>query len=230
MTRGLSPRSVARAVACVRGFYKFLALERRLEQSPAADLRAPQAWPALPKFLDLDEVERLLAQPDVTTPRGLRDKALLQTLYASGMRVSELVGVKPGDLSLDEGYLTCIGKGDKQRIVPVGQEAIDWLRRYMQDGRPTLLKKRTSPWLFVNARDGGPLSRVGFWKVLRAYGREAGITRDLSPHVVRHSFATHLLERGADLRAIQLMLGSRRPVDDPDLYACAGGAPARGIR
>jgi len=207
MTRGLAPRSVARAVACVRGFYKFLALERRLEQSPAADLRAPKAWPALPKFLDLDEVERLLAQPDVTTPRGLRDKALLQTLYASGMRVSELVGVKPGDLSLDEGYLTCIGKGDKQRIVPVGQEAIDWLRRYMQDGRPTLLKKRTSPWLFVNARDGGPLSRVGFWKVLKAYGREAGITRDLSPHVVRHSFATHLLERGADLRAIQLMLG-----------------------
>jgi integrase/recombinase XerD len=207
MTRGLSPRSVARAVACVRGFYKFLALERRLEQSPAADLRAPRAWPALPKFLDLDEVDRLLAQPDITTPRGLRDKALLQTLYASGMRVSELVAVKPGDLSLDEGYLTCIGKGDKQRIVPVGQEAIDWLRRYMQDGRPTLLKKRTSPWLFVNARDGGPLSRVGFWKVLKAYGRDAGISRDLSPHVVRHSFATHLLERGADLRAIQLMLG-----------------------
>ena len=207
MTRGLSPRSVARAVACVRGFYKFLALERRLQESPAADLRAPRAWPALPKFLDLDEVDRLLAQPDVTTPRGLRDKALLQTLYASGMRVSELVGVKPGDLSLDEGYLTCIGKGDKQRIVPIGQEATDWLRRYMQDGRPTLLKKRTSPWLFVNARDGGPLSRVGFWKVLKAYGREAGITRDLSPHVLRHSFATHLLERGADLRAIQLMLG-----------------------
>jgi integrase/recombinase XerD len=207
MTRGLSPRSVARAVACIRGFYKFLALERRIEQSPAADLRAPRAWPALPKFLDLDEVDRLLAQPDVTTPRGLRDKALIQTLYASGMRVSELVAVKPGDLSLDEGYLTCIGKGDKQRIVPVGQEAIDWLRRYMQDGRPALLKKRASPWLFVNARDGGPLSRVGFWKVLKAYGIEAGISRDLSPHVLRHSFATHLLERGADLRAIQLMLG-----------------------
>jgi integrase/recombinase XerD len=207
MTRGLSPRSVARAVACIRGFYKFLALERRIEQSPAADLRAPRAWPALPKFLDLDEVDRLLAQPDVTTPRGLRDKALIQTLYASGMRVSELVAVKPGDLSLDEGYLTCIGKGDKQRIVPVGQEATEWLRRYMQDGRPALLKKRTSPWLFVNARDGGPLSRVGFWKVLKAYGIEAGISRDLSPHVLRHSFATHLLERGADLRAIQLMLG-----------------------
>ena len=207
MSRGLAPRSVARAVACVRGFYKFMALERRLEQSPAADLRAPKAWPALPKFLDLDEVDRLLAQPDTTNPRGLRDKALLQTLYASGMRVSELVAVKPGDLSLDEGYLTCIGKGDKQRIVPVGQEATEWLRRYIRDGRPTLLKKRTSPWLFVNARDGGPLSRVGFWKVLKAYGREAGITRAISPHVLRHSFATHLLERGADLRAIQLMLG-----------------------
>jgi integrase/recombinase XerD len=207
MTMGLSPRSVARAVACVRGFYRFLALERKLDQSPASDLRAPRAWPALPKFLDLDEVDRLLAEPDVSTPRGLRDKALLEVLYASGMRVSELVAVKPGDLNLAEGYLTCIGKGDKQRIVPIGQQATDWLQRYMRDGRPTLLRKRSSPWLFVNARDGGRLSRIGFWKVLKAYGLKAGITREISPHVLRHSFATHLLERGADLRAIQVMLG-----------------------
>jgi integrase/recombinase XerD len=207
MTQGLSPRSVARAVACVRGFYRFLALERTLEQSPAADLRAPRAWPALPKFLDLDDVDRLLAQPDVSTPRGLRDKALLELLYASGMRVSELLAIKPGDLNLDEGYLSCIGKGDKQRIVPMGQQAADWVRRYIREGRPELLHRRSSPWLFVNARDGGRLSRVGFWKVLKAYGLEAGITRELSPHVLRHSFATHLLERGADLRAIQVMLG-----------------------
>lgn len=207
MSSGLSPRSVARSVACVRGFYRFLALERKLDQNPAADLRAPQAWPALPKFLDLDEVDRLLAQPETSTPRGLRDKALIEVLYASGMRVSELVAVRPGDLNLDEGYLTCIGKGDKQRIVPVGQNAADWLKRYVRDGRPVLLRKRTSPWLFVNARDGGPLSRVGFWKVLKAYGAQAGIARELSPHVLRHSFATHLLERGADLRAIQVMLG-----------------------
>ena len=207
MSRGLSPRSVARAVACVRGYFRFTALERTLEQSPAADLRAPRAWAALPRFLDLDDVDRLLVQPDVSTPRGLRDKALLEVLYASGMRVSELVAVKPGDLNLDEGYLTCIGKGDKERIVPVGQAATDWLQRYMRDGRPALLHRRTSPWLFVNARDGGPLSRVGFWKVLKAYGVKAGIARAISPHVLRHSFATHLLERGADLRAIQVMLG-----------------------
>ncbi len=207
MTRGLSPRSVARTVACVRGFYKFLALERKLDESPAGDLRAPRAWPALPKFLSLEEVDALLAAPDASTPRGLRDKALLEVLYASGMRVSELVAVKPGDLNLDEGYLTCVGKGDKQRIVPVGQNAADWLTRYVRDGRAALLRKRSSPWVFVNARDGGPLSRVGFWKVLKAYGVRAGITREISPHVLRHSFATHLLERGADLRAIQVMLG-----------------------
>jgi integrase/recombinase XerD len=207
MTRGLSPRSVARTVACVRGYFRFTALEQKLEESAAADLRAPRAWAALPKFLDLDEVDRLLAQPDVSTPRGLRDKALLEVLYASGMRVTELISIKPGDLNLDEGYLTCIGKGDKQRIVPIGQTASGWVNRYIRDGRPGLLHKRTSPWLFVNARDGGPLSRVGFWKVLKAYGVKAGINRDISPHVLRHSFATHLLERGADLRAIQVMLG-----------------------
>jgi integrase/recombinase XerD len=194
-------------VACVRGFYRFVALERQDRESPAEDLRAPKAWPALPKFLDLEEVDRLLAQPDVSTPRGMRDKALIEVLYASGMRVSELVGVKPGELNLDEGYLTCTGKGDKQRIVPLGDEAASWVRRYMRDGRPALLHRRSSPWLFVNARDGGPLSRVGFWKVLKEYGIKANITRDISPHVLRHSFATHLLERGADLRAIQAMLG-----------------------
>ena len=207
MSSGLSPRSVARAVACVRGFFRFVALERPDQKSPAEDLRAPRAWPALPKFLDLDEVDRLLAQPDVATERGLRDKALIEMLYATGMRVSELLGLKPGDLNLDEGYLTCTGKGDKQRIVPIGQQAADWVRRYMRDSRPRLLHERASPWLFVNARDGGPLSRVGFWKVLKAYGIKAGISREISPHVLRHSFATHLLERGADLRAIQVMLG-----------------------
>jgi integrase/recombinase XerD len=206
MSKGLSPRSVARTVASVRGFFKFLAIERKMDESPAADLKAPRAWPALPKFLDMDEVDRLLAAPEVSTSRGLRDKALLEVLYASGMRVSELVALRPGDLSLENGYLTCIGKGDKQRIVPVGQEAADWLQRYMREGRPALVRKRSSPWLFVNAR-GGPLSRVGFWKILKAYGIQAGISREISPHVLRHSFATHLLERGADLRAIQVMLG-----------------------
>ncbi len=205
MASGLSPRSTARAVACIRGFYRFVAVEQKLDSSPADDIRAPRAWPTLPKFLDLDEVDRLLAQPDVSTPRGLRDKTLISVLYATGLRVTELISLKLPNLRMDEGYLVCTGKGEKERIVPIGQEAIGWVRRYITEGRPKLVK-RASPWLFVNAR-GGPLSRVGFWKLLKEYGITAGISRDISPHVLRHSFATHLLERGADLRAIQMMLG-----------------------
>jgi integrase/recombinase XerD len=207
MTGGLSPRSVARTIACTRGYYRFLLLEKRLETDPAEDLQAPRAWPALPKYLDLDEVDRLLAQPDPATPRGLRDKALIELLYATGLRVTELLSLRPGDVILEAGYLTCIGKGDKQRIVPLGHAAAEWVERYLREGRPRLLKKRASSWLFVNAKGGGRLSRVGFWKLLKVYGIKANISRDLSPHVLRHSFATHLLERGADLRAIQLMLG-----------------------
>ena len=206
MASGLSPRSVARTVACIRGFYRFVSLEQKRDISPADDLQAPRAWAALPKFLDLEDVDKLLAVPDTSTPRGLRDKAMIEVLYATGLRVSELIAVRPNDLHLDEGYLTCVGKGDKERIVPLGQEAVTWVRNYVSEGRPQLAK-RGSPWLFVNARDGGALSRVGFWKVLKEYGVKAGLTRELSPHVLRHSFATHLLERGADLRSIQMMLG-----------------------
>jgi integrase/recombinase XerD len=202
---GLSPRSTARAVACIRGFYRFLAVEQGLDASQADDLQAPRAWPSLPKFLDLEAVDRLLAQPDVSRPRGVRDKTLIAVLYATGLRVSELVALKLSNLHLEDGYLTCVGKGGKERLVPVGQDATDWLRRYISQARPALVA-RSSPWLFVNAR-GGPLSRVGFWKILKEYGLKAGIRQAISPHVLRHSFATHLLERGADLRAIQMMLG-----------------------
>jgi len=209
--RGQSPRSVARAVAAVRGYYRFLLLDQRLAENPAEDLRPPRAWPALPKFLSLEEVDDLIAQPDVTTPLGLRDRALIELLYATGMRVSELVSVRPADLHLDEQYLTCIGKGSKERLIPMGDQAVEWIRRYARDGRPALVqrsarKRAAAPRLFVNGR-GGPLSRIGFWKVLKRYGRLAGIKSAISPHVLRHSFATHLLERGADLRAIQMMLG-----------------------
>ncbi len=203
---GLSPRSAARAVASVRGFYRFLVLDRRLEASPADDLHPPRAWPALPRFLTFEEVDRLIAAPDVTTPRGLRDRAMIEVLYATGLRVSELVGLRPVDLNLEAGYATCTGKGSKQRLVPIGDEAVSWVRRYTAEARPVLLRGRTSPRLFLNARGGG-LSRVGFWKLLKEHGRQAGLPRGLSPHVLRHSFATHLLERGADLRAIQIMLG-----------------------
>ena len=208
MASGLSPRSVARSVACVRGFYRFITAEQKLADNPADDLRAPRAWPSLPKFLSLEDVDRLLAQPDTSTPRGLRDKALIELLYATGLRVSELISLRAGDLNLDEGYLTCIGKGDKQRMVPMGQEAGTWVTRYLREGRPALVKRKGAPSvrLFVNAR-GGALSRIGFWKILKEYGKRAGLSAELSPHVLRHSFATHLLERGADLRMIQVMLG-----------------------
>ncbi len=208
MSQGRSPRSVARAIACYRGFYRFLAIDGRLKASPADDLRPPRAWPSLPRHLSVEEVDRLLAQPDVKTPRGLRDRALIELLYATGLRVSELITLRPGDVNLESSYLTCTGKGEKQRIVPMGDEAADWVRRYLRDARPALLGKRSSPRLFVNARRGGPgLTRVGFWKILKAYGRTARVSPGLSPHMLRHSFATHLLERGADLRAIQMMLG-----------------------
>ncbi len=206
LTGGLAPRSVARAVACVRGFYKFLVLDRQIAVDPAADLTGPRAWAALPRYLSAEEVDRLIAQPDVAEPRGLRDRALIEVLYATGLRVSELVALRVPDLHLDAGYLTCTGKGSKQRVVPLGDEAVSWVRRYVAEGRPVLLRQKPAPWLFANAR-GGRLTRVGFWKILKAYGRGAGVSRDLSPHVLRHSFATHLLARGADLRAIQMMLG-----------------------
>jgi integrase/recombinase XerD len=208
MAEGRSPRSVARAVACFRGFYRFLVVDGRSTASPAADLRPPRAWKTLPRYLSVEEIDHLLAQPDVSTPRGLRDRALIELLYATGMRVSELIGLRPADVNLDASYLTCTGKGDKQRIVPIGEEAAIWVKRYVADARGALLRKRQSTRLFVNARGGGRgLTRVGFWKVLKGYARQAGLKATISPHVLRHSFATHLLERGADLRAIQMMLG-----------------------
>jgi integrase/recombinase XerD len=207
MSEGLSPRSVARSVAAVRGFYRYVVLAQHLEANPADDLRAPRAWPALPKFLAVEEVEKLIQQPDVAAPRGLRDRALIEVLYATGMRVSELIHLRASDLNLEAGYLLCTGKGSKQRIVPIGEEATRWLTKYIREARPALVGKQSSPWLFVNAKRGNSLSRVGFWKILKGYGRKAGLARTLSPHVLRHSFATHLLEHGADLRAIQMMLG-----------------------
>ena len=207
MNEGLSPRSVARMVAAVRGFYRFAVLAQHLSINPADDLQAPRAWPGLPKFLGVEEVERLIKQPDVSTPRGLRDRALIEVLYATGLRVSELIRLRASDLNLDAGYLSTTGKGNKQRIVPIGEQATEWLTKYICEARPALVGKRSSPWLFVNAKRGNSLTRVGFWKILKGYGIKAGLARTLSPHVLRHSFATHLLEHGADLRSIQMMLG-----------------------
>jgi integrase/recombinase XerD len=204
MAEGRSPRSVGRLVAAVRGFYRFHAREGA--DHAAADLHPPRAWKALPKFLTVEEVDAVIGAPDVSDPKGLRDRALLEVLYATGLRVSELVGLALADVDLAAGVVTTMGKGRKERVVPLGEAAVQWTRRYVAEARPVLVKARPQARLFVNAR-GGPLSRMGFWKILKAYGRAAGITRAISPHVLRHSFATHLLERGADLRAIQLMLG-----------------------
>lgn len=207
MSEGRSPRSVARMVASIRGFYRFLTRHNHVQVNPADDLEAPRAWKVLPKFLDVEDVDRLIAAPDVQTAAGLRDRALIELLYATGLRVSELVNLRAQDLHLDDGYLTTTGKGRKQRIVPFGNSAATWVRTYIKQGRPVLLGKRPAQKLFVNARGGIGLTRVGFWKILKGYARKAGLGARVSPHVLRHSFATHLLEHGADLRAIQLMLG-----------------------
>lgn len=206
MTSGLSPTSTARAVAATRGFYKFLRLNGSIPSNPAEDLHSPRMFKSLPKYLSVEQVEALLKAPALDAPRGLRDKALIELLYATGLRVSELVGLRISDVRVEEGFLKTVGKGSKERIVPIGDEAARWVGRYLSDGRAALVKKRDGPWLFLNSR-GQRLSRVGFWKGLKAYGQKAGIRASLSPHVLRHSFATHLLDRGADLRAIQAMLG-----------------------
>ena len=160
-----------------------------------------------PEIPVVEEVDTLLAQPDVSTPRGLRDRAFIEVLYATGLRVSELVDLKVSDINLEGGFLTTKGKGSKERLVPIGDEAVAWLSKYLRGARQSLLGRRTSPRVFVNARGGDALTRMGVWKLLKAYGIKAGVGTRLSPHVLRHSFATHLLERGADLRAIQVMLG-----------------------
>lgn len=206
MTSGLSPASTARAVAAVRGYFKFLRVNGTIAANPADDLRSPRSFKALPKFLSTEEVDALLAAPDVTKPRGLRDRALIELLYATGLRVSELVGLRVADVRISEGFLKTIGKGSKERIVPIGDEAASWVSKYLNEARPGLMRNKETPFLFLNAR-GHRLSRVGFWKGLKAYGVKAGVRGSLSPHVLRHSFATHLLDRGADLRAIQAMLG-----------------------
>lgn len=202
----LSARAVARHLASLRGFYQFLLREGRLDQDPTTDIDPPRLPQALPKYLAASDVERLLSQPDVSTPAGLRDKAMLEVLYATGVRVSELVGLRWEDFDANVGIVRCLGKGNKERLIPVGKSALRALEAYMAQGRGRLGGKAGVPSLFLNRR-GGKLSRVGFWKILARYGRAAGIKTPLTPHLVRHSFATHLLERGADLRSIQMMLG-----------------------
>jgi integrase/recombinase XerD len=203
--RGLSARSAARAVASLRGFYRYLIEQGTVTQDPTLELESPKLMRALPRFLSGDEIDALLAAPDVSTFLGLRDRAMLEILYATGMRVSELVGLSVGQLRLDPGYVRVWGKGSKERIVPVGSQAREWVARYLETARPGLDRHR-SDRLFLSVRGEG-MTRQRFWSLLKQHGRRAGIATHLSPHVLRHSFATHLLEHGADLRAVQAMLG-----------------------
>jgi integrase/recombinase XerD len=203
---GLGNRSIARHLTTVRNFFAFLVREGVATDDPAELIRGPKQWQTIPKFLNREEIERLLDAPGRTRPTGLRDRAMLELLYASGLRVSELCRLGMNDLNAELGVVRTTGKGNKQRLVPAGKEALAAAAEYLQAGRPALLKGRASRYLFVTAR-GGCLTRQAFWKLLAGYGRKAGIFRDLSPHVVRHSFATHLLEGGADLRSVQVMLG-----------------------
>jgi integrase/recombinase XerD len=203
----LESRTVARHLVTLRNFFRFAQTQELITADPSINLESPKIRRSLPGYLRLEEVERLLAQPDSSTALGLRDRAMLEVLYSTGLRVSELIGLRVSDLDSKVGCVRCIGKGDKERIVPVGRKALSMVDKYLREARPQLLGNlRGSPSLFVNRR-GGSLSRVGVWKILSAYGRRAGLRVSLTPHMLRHSFATHLLERGADLRSVQLMLG-----------------------
>jgi integrase/recombinase XerD len=205
--QGLKPRSYTRSLVSIRGLYRYLLTKGKIKSSPCAYIELPRTEKRLPEVLTLKEVDRLLETPRADTPMGKRDKTMLEVLYATGLRVSELVGLRLNEVNLQTGCLTVVGKGSKQRIVPMGETSIRWLRRYLEGARPSILKGRDSEYVFVTKRGTG-MKRWNFWNIIKGYGIKSGIDRDkLKPHIIRHSFATHLVERGADLRVVQEMLG-----------------------
>jgi integrase/recombinase XerD len=204
--KGISPVSISRRLAAIRMFHRFLARERVLKSDPTTLIDSPKLWKKVPDTLSLNEVEALIAQPDPRDFQGARDRAILETLYATGMRVSEATGLKVADVNLDIGFLRCIGKGNKERVIPLGKKAIHSIKRYSEFSRPHFLKDKTSDVLFIN-RSGAKLSRQSVWKLIKQYAKEAKIKKPIKVHTLRHSFATHLLEGGADLRSVQEMLG-----------------------
>ncbi|MFA5287485.1 MAG: site-specific tyrosine recombinase XerD [Candidatus Omnitrophota bacterium] len=203
---GIAPNSVARRLAAIRMFHRFLARERILKIDPSTLIDSPKLWKRVPDTLTVNEVEALIAQPNVHDTQGTRDRAILEALYATGMRVSEAVNLKKDNVNLDIGFLRCIGKGNKERIIPLGKKAIASINRYLQTSRLELLKNKESEFLFVS-RFGKKISRQSFWKIIKKYAKLARIKKPIKPHTLRHSFATHLLEHGADLRSVQEMLG-----------------------
>lgn len=204
--RGLAANSVARRLAAIRMFYRFLVRERILKDDPSILIDSPKLWKKIPETLSVNEADALLGAPNIRDKQGIRDRAILETLYATGMRVSEAVNLKLADVNLDIGFLRCIGKGKKERIIPLGGKAINSIKRYLESGRPKLLKNKEPEFLFLN-RFGRRISRQSYWKIIKKYAKETRIKKPIRPHTLRHSFATHLLERGADLRSVQEMLG-----------------------
>jgi integrase/recombinase XerD len=202
----LSSRSIARHLSAIRGFFHFLVREGKVAVDPTEDLCSPKQWTTIPKFLNRDQIEKLIAAPDCGKSSGLRDRAMLELLYATGIRVTELIQLRLSNLDTGLGLIRVTGKGNKQRIVPVHAAALRAVAEYASKGRPNLLGERVSPYLFVTAR-GGPMTRQAFWASVKTNGKKAGIFHNLSPHVLRHTFATHLLDNGADLRSVQTMLG-----------------------
>jgi integrase/recombinase XerD len=203
---GLDSRSVARHLATIRHFFRFLLLEGEVTEDPAANIESPKFRQSLPDFLTLEEVDRLLAQPDDSGARGLRDKAMIELMYSTGLRVSELCGLRLADVQMEAGCLRCIGKGNKERMVPIGRRALAAVEDYLRNARPKILGEGSSQYLFINSH-ANKVDRITFWKTLGDYGRKAGLRKALTPHMLRHSFATHLLDHGADLRSVQMMLG-----------------------
>jgi integrase/recombinase XerD len=203
---GLATKTTARNLVAIKMFYRFLFNERHIKENPAIKIDSPKTWFNLPNTLTVDEVERLLNKPDMNTALGMRDSAMLELLYATGMRVSELTSSSLNDINLEAGYIIVLGKGSKERIIPIGVQAVKKINEYLTDSRKRLLKNSSSSFIFLN-RSGKPISRQGFWKVIKKYAIQAQINKNITPHTLRHSFATHLLERGADLRSVQTMLG-----------------------
>ncbi len=204
--QGLSPRSRARHLITLRGFFKFLAHEKLIEKNPAQQIDLPKTGLQLPDVLNVADVEALIAAPDRDKPEGLRDVAMIELLYGAGLRVSELIRLEMTGINLEAGFVRVFGKGSKERVVPVGRMALEAIRHYLERSRPLLLKNRSSVDLFVTRR-GSAMTRQGFWNLIGRYGRQARLKKKITPHSLRHSFATHLLEGGADLRAVQMMLG-----------------------
>ena len=229
-TGRISARSQARALVAQRQLFKFLRRERICETNPTEEIDLPHFGRKLPVFLSLDEVERLLAAPGRSTPRGMRDSAMLETLYATGLRASELVKLRLGDINLEAGYLVAFGKGKKQRIVPLGETAVAILRSYIESARPEFIRStcRASEDAAFLTRFGRRMTRQAFWKILAAHARAAGITKPISPHKLRHSFATHLVERGADLRSVQAMLG-HADIGTTEIYTHLSRAHLRSV-